>query len=152
TVLGRYQILSLLGEGSMGKVYLARRNDGTKVVVKLMLDSFARQPKFLELFEREMGFMARFQHPNVVALHEASSRDPLGPCIVMEHVSATDLEQLIKRPRPSPPDRVGRLLGQLCSALQAAHQEGIVHRDLKPANLMVVEPDTPQEQVKVMDF
>src|SRR5439155_23906802 len=48
--------------------------------------------------------------------------------------------------------RVGRLVGQLCDVLQAAHDRGIVHRDLKPGNLMVIEPDTPGEQVKVMDF
>jgi eukaryotic-like serine/threonine-protein kinase len=47
---------------------------------------------------------------------------------------------------------VGRILGQLCEALYAAHQEGIIHRDLKPANLMVVDPDTPYEKIKVMDF
>src|SRR5262249_7825299 len=50
------------------------------------------------------------------------------------------------------PARAGRLLGQLCEALQAAHSEGIVHRDLKPTNLMVVDPDTPYEKIKVMDF
>src|SRR5205823_6590859 len=50
------------------------------------------------------------------------------------------------------PARAGRLLGQLCEALQAAHTEGIVHRDLKPTNLMVVDSDTPYEKIKVMDF
>src|SRR5262245_64805288 len=50
------------------------------------------------------------------------------------------------------PARAGRILGQLCEALYAAHQEGIIHRDLKPANLMVVDPDTPYELIKVMDF
>jgi serine/threonine-protein kinase len=50
------------------------------------------------------------------------------------------------------PQRVGRLLGQLCEVLQAAHSEGIIHRDLKPANLMIVDPDTPYELIKVMDF
>ena len=48
--------------------------------------------------------------------------------------------------------RVGRIIGELCEVLQAAHDEGIIHRDLKPANLMVVEPDTPRERIKVMDF
>src|SRR5438270_10359761 len=48
--------------------------------------------------------------------------------------------------------RVDRMLGQLCEALHAAHTEGIIHRDLKPANLMVVDPDTPYEKIKVMDF
>src|SRR5207302_9847600 len=58
---------------------------------------------------------------------------------------------LVNNGRLSSP-RVGRLLGQLCEVLQAAHTEGVVHRDLKPANLMVVDPDTPYEKIKVMDF
>src|SRR3989440_10780977 len=48
--------------------------------------------------------------------------------------------------------RVGRIVGELCEVLQAAPDEGIIHRDLKPANLMIVEPDTPRERVRVMDF
>ena len=50
------------------------------------------------------------------------------------------------------PARAGRMLGQLCEVLQAAHSQGIVHRDLKPANLMVADPETPYEKIKVMDF
>jgi serine/threonine-protein kinase len=151
--LGKYQVISPLGEGAMGKVYLARRRgDGSKVVVKVMHTDRANQPKFRELFEREMGFMTRFQHPNVVALYDASCEGSQGPCIVMEYVPGSDLEQLLQKHRRFPAVRVGRLLGQLCSALQAAHSVGIIHRDLKPANLMVLDADTDREQLKVMDF
>src|SRR5215813_13509898 len=74
TFMGKYTIMNLLGEGSMGRVYLARRRgDNAQVVVKVMHPEVASQPKFLELFEREMGVMAKFQHPNVVGLHDASS-------------------------------------------------------------------------------
>jgi serine/threonine-protein kinase len=154
TFLGKYTIIRLLGEGSMGRVYLARRRDlsGGEVVVKVMHPEVAREPKFLELFEREMGVMARFQHPHVVQLYDSGTKDPGGPCIVMEYVPGTDLEHIIQRERRLKPERVGPLLGQLCSALQAAHNEGIVHRDLKPANLMVLKPGTPEESLKVMDF
>src|SRR5262249_27894767 len=62
------------------------------------------------------------------------------------------LDTLLQRNGRLTPARVGRLLGQLCEVLQAAHGEGIIHRDLKPANLMVVDPDTPYEKIKVMDF
>lgn len=151
--LGQYQIINLLGEGAMGRVYLARRrNDGGKVVVKVMHDHVANEPHFRELFEREMQFMSRFQHPNVVALYDASLKDPNGPCIVMEYVPGTDLEVLLEKQKRFPAARIGRLLGQLCSALQTAHNNGIIHRDLKPANLMLVDANTPAETVKVMDF
>lgn len=151
--LGRYETIRLLGEGGMGRVYLAKQTDlGRQVVVKVMHEHVASDPKFKERFQREMLLMARFQHPYVVALYDASLNDPLGPCIVMEYVRGISLDTLMRRNGRLAPARVGRLLTQLCEALSAAHQEGIIHRDLKPANLMVVDPDTPYEKIKVMDF
>src|SRR5947209_19332384 len=151
--LGRYEAVRLLGEGGMGRVYLARQVDlGRQVVVKVMHDHIAADPKFCERFQRETLLMARFQHPFAVTLYDASLNDPQGPCIVMEYVRGVTLDALLQRNARLTPMRVGRLLRQLCEVLQAAHTEGIVHRDLKPANLMVVDPDTPYEIVKVMDF
>jgi serine/threonine protein kinase len=151
--LGRYETMRLLGEGGMGRVYLARQLDlGRQVVVKVMHDHIAADPKFCERFQRETLLMARFQHPFAVTLYDASLNDPGGPCIIMEYVRGITLDTLLERNKRLTPVRVGRLLGQLCEVLQAAHAEGIVHRDLKPANLMVVDPDTPYEHIKVMDF
>jgi serine/threonine protein kinase len=151
--LGRYEPIRLLGEGGMGKVYLARQMDlGRQVVVKVMHDHIAADAKFRERFQRETLLMARFQHPYVVTLYDASLNDPQGPCIVMEYIRGISLDTLLHRNNRLTPARVGRLLGQLCEALQAAHDESIIHRDLKPANLMVVDPDTPYEKIKVMDF
>jgi serine/threonine-protein kinase len=151
--LGRYEAIRLLGEGGMGRVYLARQLDlHRQVVVKVMHDHIAADPKFQERFQRETLLMARFQHPYAVTLYDASLNDPQGPCIVMEYIRGVTLDQmLMKNTRFSPP-RIARLLDQLCEVLQAAHTEGIVHRDLKPANLMVVDPETPYEKLKVMDF
>jgi tRNA A-37 threonylcarbamoyl transferase component Bud32 len=152
--LGRYETIRLLGEGGMGRVYLAKQTDlGRQVVVKVMHDHVAADPKFRDRFQRETLLMARFQHPYVVTLYDASLNDPEGPCIVMEFIRGITLDTLLMRNnnRVTAP-RVGRLLTQLCEALQAAHQQGIIHRDLKPANLMVVDADTPYEKMKVMDF
>jgi serine/threonine-protein kinase len=137
----------------MGKVYLARQLDlGRDVVVKVMHEQIAADSKFRDRFQRETLLMARFQHPGAVTLYDASLDDPGGPCIVMEYVKGTNLESLLaKNGRMSAP-RVGRIVGELCEVLQAAHDEGIIHRDLKPANLMIIEPDTPRERIKVMDF
>lgn len=151
--LGQYEVVRPLGEGAMGKVFLARQiSDGQAVVVKVMHDAIAKQPKFKELFEREMKFMARFKHPNVVALLDASTRDSKGLCIVMEYVSGCDLENMLQKHKRFPPERIAFWLMDLCSALQAAHNVGIIHRDLKPANMMLVDPDTDKEHIKVMDF
>src|SRR5437763_1875771 len=151
--LGRYEATRILGEGGMGRVYLARQLDlGRQVVVKVMHDHVAQDPLFCERFQRETLLMARFQHHYAVTLYDASLNDPQGPCIVMEYIRGVTLDTLLQRNGRLSPTRVGRLLGQLCEVLQAAHAEGIVHRDLKPANLMVLDPDTPYDIIKVMDF
>lgn len=151
--LNRYEAIRLLGEGGMGKVYLAKQQDlGRQVVVKVMHDCVANDPVFCERFQRETLLMARFQHPYAVTLYDASPNDPQGPCIVMEYIRGITLDVLLRRNTRLNPHRVGRLLQQLCEVLQAAHSESIIHRDLKPANLMVVDPDSPYEMIKVMDF
>lgn len=151
--LGRYEVVRLLGEGGMGKVYLARQLDlGRQVVIKVMHEHIMQEEKFRERFQRETLLMARFQHPYSVTLYDASLNDPNGPCIVMEYVRGINLEVLLQKNGRLTVGRVGRLIGQLCEVLQAAHDEGMIHRDLKPANLMVVDHDTPREKLKVMDF
>lgn len=151
--LGRYEIIRKLGEGGMGCVYLARQLDlGRQVVVKVMHDHIAADPKFRDRFQRETLLMARFQHPYAVTLYDASLNDPQGPCIIMEYIKGVTLDSLLMRNGRLTPVRVGRLLGQICEVLQSAHGQGIIHRDLKPGNLMVVEADTPYEKIKVMDF
>jgi serine/threonine-protein kinase len=152
--LGRYEATRLLGEGGMGRVFLARQLDlpDRQVVIKVMHDQIAADVKFRERFQREIQLMGKFQHPYAVTLYDFSLDDPQGPCIIMEYVRGVNLDSLLRRNGRFTPARVGRLLGQLCEALQAAHDRGIIHRDLKPANLMVIDAETPREKVKVMDF
>jgi len=151
--LGRYETRRLIGEGGMGRVYLARQLDaGRDVVVKVMHDHIATDAKFRDRFQRETVLMGRFQHPGAVSLIAASLEDPLGPCIVMEYIKGVNLENMLAKNGKMSAPRVGRIIRELCEVLQAAHDEGIIHRDLKPANLMVVDPDTPRERIKVMDF
>jgi eukaryotic-like serine/threonine-protein kinase len=151
--LDRYETVHLLGEGGMGCVYLARpRDEPEPVVVKVMHAHIATNPKFRERFQKETRLMARFRHPNTVAFVDASLDDPEGPCIVMEYLPGITLDKLLARNGRFSPMRLRRLLGQFCDVLQAAHDAGIIHRDLKPANLMVLDPDTPFEKLKVMDF
>jgi eukaryotic-like serine/threonine-protein kinase len=118
----------------------------------VMHEQVASDPKFRERFQRETLLMARFQHPYAVTLYDASLNDPQGPCIVMEYIKGVTLDSMLQRNGRLSPGRVSRLLGQLCEVLQAAHSAGIIHRDLKPSNLMVVDPETPYEKIKVMDF
>jgi serine/threonine-protein kinase len=151
--LSRYETIRLLGEGGMGRVYLARQLDlGREVVIKVMHERFAANPKFQGRFHRETLLMARFQHPYAVTLYDASLNDPQGPCIIMEYVRGVTLDKLLQNNGRLHPARVGRLLDQLCEVLQAAHAEGIIHRDIKPPNIMITDADTPVEKIKVLDF
>lgn len=154
TALGKYRLLRLLGSGSNGDVYLAEplRYPNHRVVVKRVHDHVVAHPKFRQLFEAEVHSMRNFSHPYAVRLLDAAVDDPIGPCLVMEYVPGSTLEDVLQRDRRLDVARVGRLLGFLCHALQAAHDAGIIHRDLKPANLMVVNAGLPTETLKVMDF
>jgi serine/threonine protein kinase len=151
--LGRYEAVRLLGEGGMGKVYLARQREiGREVVVKVMHDHLAADQRFRKNFLRENLMMARFQHRHAVALLDAAAETDGQLCIVMEYVQGTSLETLVKSEGPLVPLRLGRLLGQLCSVLQAAHDQGILHGDITAANVLIVAAGSPQESLKVMDF
>src|ERR1043165_6260409 len=115
TFLNRYETIRLLGEGGMGRVYLARQLDlGRQVVVKVMHDHIAADPKFCDRFQREMLLMARFQHPYAVTLYDASLNDPQGPCITMEYIKGITLDTLLQRNTRLSPGRTARLLSQLC--------------------------------------
>ncbi len=137
----------------MGRAYLARELNGDRlVVVKVLHEKYASTAHYRASFRREIDFLTRFRHPGAVELYEASMSDPQGPCLVMEYVQGESPDELLRRYGRLEPERVGRLLGHLCAVLQAAHTQGIIHRDLKPANILVVEADTLNERVKVLDF
>ncbi|MBA4066790.1 MAG: hypothetical protein C0501_24400 [Isosphaera sp.] len=152
--LGRYRLARPLGRGSNAEVFLAHpvADPARPVVVKRVHPHVAEHPKFRQRFAAEVRSMANFAHPYAVRFLEASLDDPLGPCLVMEYVPGVTLADLIDRDKVLHPLRVGRLLGHMCHALQAAHDAGVVHRDLKPANLMVSDPGAGAEALKVMDF
>src|SRR5438552_2821603 len=114
--LGRYEVLRLLGEGGMGKVYLARELDGGgQVVVKVMHERLAAEARFRQGFIRETRMLAGFRHPHAVGYYDACVDDPRQLCLVMEYVKGVTLRALIEKHGPMEPARAGRLLGQLGS-------------------------------------
>lgn len=150
--LGRYRVLRPLGEGGMSKVYLGLQTDPPReVAIKVLKQELAVQARLREHFRREIYILSRFQHPHAVGYYDADADAPQ-PVLVMEYLRGIDLLELLEKNKRLSVERTGRLLGQMCSVLQAAHGGGIVHRDVKPGNFMIVHPDTPQEKVKLMDF
>jgi serine/threonine-protein kinase len=151
--LGRYRPIRLLGEGGMGRVYLAESIDQKRpVVVKVLHEQHKALAQYREAFQQEIQFLSRFRHPYSVELYEASMDDPNGPCAVMEFVDGQPLDRLLQKHGSFTATQIGRLVGRLCAVLQAAHDLGIIHRDLKPPNLMVADLGKPNENLKVLDF
>jgi serine/threonine protein kinase len=138
----------------MGTVHAARPADSpaATVVVKVLRAGLADTARLRQSFDREVQYTARLRHPYIVRVLDAGFDRAAGPCIVMEFVPGTTLEQVLAKERRLNPHRAGWLAGCLCHALEAAHQRAVIHRDLKPANLMVVNAGTPEEHLKVMDF
>ena len=142
-----YGLLSLIGRGGMGEVYLAHDAKlDRRVAVKFLADALYEEPKARERFLREAKAAAALDHPFICKVFEAGEYRGRS-YIVMEYVEGKTLKDLIAGGPMPLPDALKAALG-VAEALEAAHEKGIVHRDLKPANLMC----TPQGHIKVMDF
>jgi eukaryotic-like serine/threonine-protein kinase len=145
---GRYEVIRAIGWGGMAEVYLASdRFLGRRVAVKVILQRYAEDDRFVARFRREARAAASLGHPNVVAVHDVGVHEG-SPFLVMEYVPGRTLTELVRDQGPLPPDRVCEIGEGVARALGAAHAAGIVHRDVKPANVMV----TADGRVKVLDF
>jgi serine/threonine-protein kinase len=144
----RWRILSELGRGGMGEVYLAEHIElARKEALKILMPSLARDRQFVSRFRREARAVNRLRHPNIVALYDYGPLPDGRFFISMEYADGSSVSQIMRRAQPTPA-WVTCLLAQLALAVHHAHSRDVVHRDLKPANLMVVANDT----LKVLDF
>jgi serine/threonine protein kinase len=145
--LSHYQVVSLLGAGGMGEVYLARdpRLDRT-VAIKILPGDLAGDPERMQRFEREARAASALNHPNVATIYDVGESDGLH-FIVMEHVEGETVAARVAG-RALVPAAVVDIAVQAADALDVAHAKGITHRDVKPANLMV----TSRGHLKVLDF
>jgi serine/threonine protein kinase len=138
---GRYTVVRPLGEGAMGKVYLAddpvlERKVALKVIsIDSMMDTVLRED-FLKRFTFEAKASAKLSHPSIVAVYDAGEESGL-PWIAFEFVQGETLESLINRKGRLPLGRAIAFARDIASALQHAHGWSIVHRDIKPANILI---------------
>lgn len=137
---GKYELITLLGRGGMGEVYQARDTEkGRVVAVKILLEQYAQDPEYRSRFTREANAAAGLQEPHVVPIHDWGEIDG-NLFIDMRLVQGTDLRSLTAN-GPLDLDRAVYIIGQVASALDAAHAEGLIHRDIKPENIVVSEDD-----------
>jgi eukaryotic-like serine/threonine-protein kinase len=134
--LGHYKILSMIGKGGMGEVYLGTDTRlGRSVAIKVS------SREFNDRFEREARAISTLNHPNICTLYD------VGPnYLVMEHIEGETLSKIIGR-GPLPLDKALSYAVQIVDALAAAHAKGVIHRDLKPSNIIIA-----RNGVKVLDF
>jgi len=152
--IGRYRLLSLLGLGGMGEIYLAEDAQlGRKVAIKLLPPEFTADAGRVQRFAQEARAASALNHPNIITIHEigeAAAEVGTAHYIVTEYVEGETLRQRMAgapQQRIEEPEAIDIAL-QVAAALSAAHHRGIVHRDIKPENVMVRRDGI----VKVLDF
>jgi serine/threonine-protein kinase len=144
---GPYRIRSVLGEGGMGVVYLAEREDlGSLAAVKILRDA-SLSPSRRERFASEQRALAQLNHPSIARLYDAGTLPDGTPWFAMEYVDGVPLTTYCATHARSVPGRL-ELFRAVCEAVRHAHQHAIVHRDLKPSNILVRQDGT----VKLLDF
>ena len=145
--IAHYNVLSLLGKGGMGEVYLAEDTKlGRRVALKLLPDEFARDPQRLARFRQEARAASALSHPNIVTIHEIGDVDSIH-FMTTEFVDGESLRRYISK-RTTELSTALDIATQVASALAAAHEVGVVHRDIKPDNIMI----RRDRLVKVLDF
>lgn len=148
-VLGPYQILSPLGKGGMGAVYLARDSRDLKLVaLKILPPKRAREEhRYLARFQREMDLSQRVSHPNLAQTYQAGVLQDVN-YIAMEYIPGRNLYRLVTQDGPLSLARAARLFAEIANGLDHAHLRGLIHRDLKPSNLLI----TPNDHARVLDL
>lgn len=146
-MIGRYRILSLLGAGGMGEVYLADDGQlGRRVAIKILPDAVSRDEEAKLRMLREARAVAALDHPNVCTIYEVGEQDGR-PWIAMQFIEGETLFERLKQSRLSPAECLDVGM-QVAAALDEAHSHGVIHRDIKPMNVML----TVRGTVKVLDF
>ena len=144
--LGPYEILSPLGAGGMGEVYLARDTRlGRTVAIKVLQPAFSDDPSHRARIEREAKTIASLSHPNICTLHDVGDHEGAA-FLVMERLDGETLAARLTR-GPLPLGEAIACASQIAEGLECAHRAGIVHRDLKPANVMLT-----RAGAKLLDF
>ena len=147
-LIGKYQVVRILGEGGMGQVLLARDPvTDSLVAVKIIKPEFVNKEWAVHRFLTEARHIFKMSHPSIIRVLEVSDRKE-GPYFVMPYMTGGSLAQKIKPGEPLPPDTLLPLARQVAEALQYAHARGIIHRDLKTSNILL----DPEGRAYLCDF
>jgi len=150
---GKYTLISKLGEGGMGSVYLAEQTSmGREVAIKVLRREFSQNRMAIKRFLREARAASKLAHPNTITVYDfGQSTDGL-LYLVMERLSGRPLGDILDDEGRMTPERTVHILAQVCDSLSEAHAHGITHRDLKPENIFIEQKVGNPDFVKVLDF
>ncbi len=147
-----YEILELLGEGGMSKVYKARHMIlDEPVALKVISGHFTNEAKTLRRFRQEAVAATQLKHPNICSVREFGVDDGK-PFLVMEFIDGTSLDDLLEKEKQLDTSRALHLLLDVCEGLEYAHKRNVIHRDIKPANLILRAEKDGSTSVEIVDF
>lgn len=154
-IAGKYSILSRLPDDGVHRVYKARNVFSERIYSIKILAPF----KGLRLndvatqrFQREAKAVSRLDHPNLVRLHDFGIASGDQPYLVLDYNRGVSLEDLLKKDGPFDTERCIAIFLQIVDGLAVAHDAGVIHRDIRPENILLVDPRTPLELAKIVDF
>jgi serine/threonine-protein kinase len=153
--VANHRILSVLGRGGYGTVFLAEHcTIGRRAAIKVLSPALAADPQMVERLFREARAANQIHHSGIVEIYDCGQSPDLGAYLIMEHLEGETLGARLERKQKLPPDELAVIVEQVADALQKAHAASIVHRDLKPDNIFLVgDPQSSAPpRVKLLDF
>jgi serine/threonine protein kinase len=153
TSVGSYRLLEVIGEGGMGRVYLAEHiRLGRKVALKMLRSKYSQNPDAVKRFFTEARAVNRIAHENIVEVTDFVSEPDGTSYYIMEFLTGGSLYDLLHQERVVALPRALEIVAQVANALAAVHEAGIIHRDLKPDNIYLARRGTRTDLVKLLDF
>lgn len=153
-LMGKYDIIDVIGHGGMGVVYKGRQVLMERTVaIKMLQSQHIADSQSVQRFLREGKASCRMNHPHVITVYDFGITPQSGqPFIVMDYLQGISLADLIKQDGQVSVERSIKILTQATDALDHAHRAGVIHRDLKPSNIMLIEYEDEKDFVKIVDF
>lgn len=152
-IADRFKVVSLIGEGGTGRVYLAEHNVLERLfAIKVLRPELISDQTAAERFRREARAASRMQHRNIVYISDFGALADDRLYLVMEYIPGEELATVLHREGALPPPRAAQILLQVVDALDYAHEQGVVHRDLKAENVLLTQERRKTDVVKILDF
>ncbi len=153
TVAGRFEVVAVLGEGGMGKVYTAKdRETGQLAALKVVHGKLSGNEEYVARLKQEARTAGRLRHESAVRILASGETEHGEPYLAMEYCPGRSLKEAIAKDKHFEVPRACNIIAQMLGAVGAAHKQGIIHRDLKPENIKIAPDPLRGEGVKVLDF